>query len=76
MSMFDNCSIPLLSSERGMILVIALICYTALAIFASTATVVLTTMGGLLLLGFGFYFKDKAAEAVQSTEVAKIEAAK
>jgi hypothetical protein len=37
-------------------------------------------MGAILLLGAGFYFKDKAAEAVQfeatKTEVAKIEAAK
>ena len=78
--MFDNCSIPLLSSERGMILVIAMICYTTLAIFASASEAVLTTMGALLVLGFGFYFKDKAAEVVQSeaakTEVAKIEAAK
>jgi len=63
-----------------MILVIAMLCYTALAIFASSSVAVLTTMGGLLLLGFGFYFKDKAAEVVQyqasKTEVEKIEAAK
>jgi hypothetical protein len=77
--MFDNCSIPLLSSERGMILVIALVCYTILAL-EKAPEMVLTTVGALLLLGFGFYFKDKAAEAVQfeaaKTEVAKIEAAK
>ena len=73
--MFDNCPIPLLSSERGMILVIALICYTILAL-GHAPEMVLTTIGALLLLGFGFFFKDKAAEAVQSTEVAKIEAAK
>ena len=71
---------PLLNSERGMILVIAIICYTILAVFASASEAVLTTMGTLLVLGFGFYFKDKAAEVVQfeatKTEVAKIEAAK
>jgi hypothetical protein len=62
-----------------MILVIATLCYTVLASVGHAPDGVLTTLGALLVLGFGFFFKDKAAEKVQveasKTEVAKIEAA-
>jgi hypothetical protein len=78
--MAEDYAIPLLHSERGMILVIATLCYALMSSFGHAPEGVLTTMGTLLVLGFGFYFKDKAAEAVQyettKTEVAKIEAAK
>jgi hypothetical protein len=73
--MTEDHTIPLLHSERGMILVIATLCYTLMASFGHAPEGVLTTMGTLLVLGFGFYFKDKAAEAVQF-ETTKIEAAK
>jgi hypothetical protein len=72
--------IPILNSERGMLLVLALIVFLAVNLaFAAGGNVpesTLSLMGILLTLGFGFYFKDKAAEKVQTEEVARIEAAK
>ena len=80
----DDLNGNLLSSQRGMLLVVALVVYMAINIaFAFGGKVPessLTTLGALLILGFGFFYKDKAAEKTAAeatkTEVAKIEATK
>ena len=59
-------SLPILKSQRGMILVLAILCYTLMILSFSFGAEVpesaLALMGTLLTLGFGFYFKDKNLE--------------
>lgn len=80
----DDLNGNLWDSQRGMLLVVALVVYLAAIIAIGFGGKVpesaLTTLGALLILGFGFFYKDKAAEKTAAeatkTEVAKIEATK
>lgn len=69
---------PLLCSQRGMLLVIATVCYGAVFSVALIAAGLapdpdkifqfvggpLSLFGGILVLGYGYYFKDKNQEHV------------
>lgn len=65
-------TIGLLKSQRAMLLLFATACYTAIIIAsgfgANIPPATLELFGAVLLLGYGFFFKDRNSERIASME--------